>query len=211
MRTFRKKFKTDKDETPYYRKAYIRRVSGNPWQWGGTIFIALGSRWFGISLAWPFFNIAGKDSPVRNALGIKHRLIWWNKRSSYWWPGSGWKTAAENDLRDYGCNFNFHIKDFSLGVSTDRGTWTVYLGLWSFGTRKIRWASGFNDEEFPTTEYGRFCLSLSKKELKQFLEVSKKLAGESALIDDDATQVWFNPNLDTINFKTHGQTVTVQR
>jgi len=178
MQFFRKKFKTDESGGVYYRRMYFLRPRYNPWGWGGCILVSSKTHWLGFSLAWPFFRIEGKGSPVRNAKGSKHRILWWGKgNAAVWQYGIGLQRSSDRDVYEWGCQISFFIKDFIIGIATDRGTWKIYFGFWSVGTRTIRWMQGWNDHEFPTTEYGRFCLSIPKKKLKQFMEVNKRLEG----------------------------------
>jgi len=76
-----------------------------------------------------------------------------------------------------------YVKDFSLGTSVDfysGGNLAFYLGFLIIRRSYRYWIPNFNDHEFPTTPYGEYVCSLSRKEKKQFLAVERALKGTPA-------------------------------
>lgn len=191
MKFFRKKYRTDENGgTYYYNWSFLTRTK-NPCHCGFVFSVTIATYTFGIGAGARLSDLMPRSGKFIHQW---HRPrfyidIWHGHKATGWEYALGWQqwTPTDGKWHNWGTWASVHIWSAVLGISVDEQHLNGSFGFWHLDRLRSYWSPGFNDHEFPTTDYGRYVCSLSRKERKKFLAVEKALKSNVVIGNDIVT------------------------
>ena len=188
MKFFRKKYRTDENGGTYCYNWSFRTRTKNPCHCGFVFSITIASYTFGISAGVRLSDLMPRNSKFIQQWRLRHPGFyfdaWHGHTATGWESRMGWQEWQPQDGKwhQWGIWASAHIWSAVLGISVDERHLNGSFGFWHLDRQRSYWSPGFNDHEFPTTDYGRYVCSLSRKEQKKFLAVERALKGAAPMI-----------------------------